>query len=456
MSEVKPISKHTAAAMMDDGRVYFLSNSLNGSLQSSIGPMYFQNNEHDWEILPQSIGGMKIVPYGWDNRIPSFIRNVIGDNNLAPGIIGRQLGLMWGQGPQLYQLGFDGGEITQIWVEDHDIMSWLESWDYKSYLRGIMVDYLHTGGFFDAKYLERGHRIGRPKRLACLEHLPVKDSRLEWPENDSNRLSDVKHIIVGDFDRGFTRGITVYPVYDRRDPGRFPASASYNRLESFARDFYAIPQFWGAMRWIIRGSEIPTIFKYVTDNGINLAYHVHSSEAYWDYRRNALRSLHPEWTDPQVEEEIMKITVQLLDTMTQVLTGKENAGKMFHSIDCVDENGNTHKWEIEPIDQKIKDFVDSQLKISEASTSAITSGMGLHPSLSNIMVNGKLASGSEMLYAFKLYLNTDLEVAYSVILESLNQAIAFNFPGKNLRLGFYHRSVRTEESLSAKNRIKNE
>jgi hypothetical protein len=107
------------------------------------------------------------------------------------------------------------------------------------------------------------------------------------------------------------------------------------------------------------------------------------------------------------------------------------------------------------IDQKIKDFVDSQLKIGDASVSAITSGMGLHPSLSNIMVNGKLASGSELLYAFKLYLHTDLEIPTSIILEPINQAIAFNFPHKNIKLGFYHQSIQSEEALSSSQRLKN-
>ena len=158
----------------------------------------------------------------------------------------------------------------------------------------------------------------------------------------------------------------------------------------------------------------------------------------------------------EIETEIAKITKQMLDNMTQVLTGKENAGKMFHSIDCNDEGtGTEHSWKIEAIDQKIKDFVDSQLKIAEASVSAITSGMGLHPSLSNIMVNGKLASGSELLYAFKLYLASDTAIPTMLLTASINDAIRINWPGKDLQLGFYHSSVKTEESLSSNQRLKN-
>lgn len=457
MSEIKQVSKHTVAAHLDDGRVYFLSNAIDGSLGDSFSTI-IRNNYRNWEVMPQSVGGRKIVPYGWDNRIPMFIRDAVGENNLAPGIIERQKGLLWGQGPMLYRVGFsENGEPFQEWCKDDEVERWLESWNYKEYLLGVMGDYLNTGGFFDAKYLARGARIGQKKQIAKIEHLPVKMARLEWPEDDSRDIAACKNIITGDFEHSCVNtGITVYPVFDAKNPGKYPVAASYCRLPSFGHDFYSLPQFWGAMRWIVRGSEIPTIFKYVTDNGINLAYHVHSSQAYWDYRREVLERAHPDWDSTKVEEEIMEITKTLLDSMVNVLTGKENAGKMFHSIDCVDDSGNEHSWKIEAVDQKIKDFVDSQLKIAEAAVSAITSGMGLHPSLSNIMVNGKLASGSEMLYAFKLYLNSDTAIPQMIIMSSINQAIRFNFPEKDVQLGFFHQSVKSEESLTSSARIKNQ
>lgn len=217
-----------------------------------------------------------------------------------------------------------------------------------------------------------------------------------------------------------------------------------------------MPSYWGALKWIVRGSEIPTIFKYVTDNGINLAYHIQSPPEYWDEKRDVLRRLHPDWDDIKVEEAISDLTGKLLQSMTEVLSGKENAGKFIHTSYVMSPNGERLEWKIEAIDQKIRDFVESQLKISEASVSAITSGMGLHPSLSNVMVNGKLASGSELLYAFKLYLLSDVEIASRTILEPLNQAIEFNFPGRNVRLAFYHQPLQAEEALTSSERIKNQ
>lgn len=448
---INKISQHTYASHLDDGQVLILSNRIDYSLSSFADVVW--SRQGNWEAFPHTVGSATVVPYGRANDLPTFIRDVVNDNNLVPGIINRQLGLMWGQGPHLYKLGYSDGNIVKIWQEDKEVTAWMKSWNHEEYLRSCIIDYLHLNGFFNAIHLTRGSRIGK-KTIARLEHIPAKNARLGW--TDTKNIKDVKDIFVGNFEnRCVDTGVRRYPVYDPTDPGKHPVSAAYNHLYSFSRDFYALPQFWGAMKWIIRGSEIPSIFKYVTDNSINLAYHIHSPASYWEERRRILRTMHEDWTDIQVEEEIASLTKKILKSMTEALSGKTNAGKMFHTIDVPDDTGEVRSWKVEPVDQKIKDFVEGQLKISEASTSAITSGMGLHPSLSNIMVNGKLASGSELLYAFKLYLSSDVEIPSSIILEPLNQAIAFNFPDKDLRAGFFHQSVKSEESLTSSARIKN-
>lgn len=448
---VKKISGHTFAAAAPDGKVYTLSNRVDDGLD----PITFHGLEYGWERLPYSVGGQQVVPYGPDNNLPSRLRDMLAENNLAPGILTRQIGLLYGQGPHLSRLAYEDGKITHRWENNDEIERWLESWDYRSFVKACLTDYMHLGGYFNLVRLTRGHRIGGPRRIASLEHVPAKNARLEW--TDSGRVADVKHIVTGDFEEACVKGVRVYNVYDRRDPGRYPVSAAYNHTYSFSRDFYSVPAYWGALRWIVRGSEIPAIFKYVTDNGINLAYHIQAPKEYWDVKREMVRTEHPDWPDSQVEEEISSLTAELLESLTKVLSGKENAGKFFYTIDMPAENGTGRvTWSITAVDQKIKDFVESQLKISEASTSAITSGMGLHPSLSNVMVNGKLASGSELLYAFKLFLLSDTEIASEAVLEPINQAIAFNFPGTGLQLAFWHRPLEAEEALTESARIKNQ
>ena len=145
----------------------------------------------------------------------------------------------------------------------------------------------------------------------------------------------------------------------------------------------------------------------------------------------------------------------IMSKLAETLSGKKNAGKFFHTITLEDDNGKPWEWNIEPIDQKITDFIEAQIKVSEKADSATTSGIGLHPALSNIMVAGKLSSGSEMLYALKLYLGSDTAIPEAIILQSLNRAIAINFPDKDLQLGFYHQVIMKEDEVSPSNRLKN-
>jgi len=77
----------------------------------------------------------------------------------------------------------------------------------------------------------------------------------------------------------------------------------------------------------------------------------------------------------------------------------------------------------------------------------------LHPSLSNIMVDGKLSSGSEMLYALKLYLASDVNIPEEVILEPWNEAIELMWPTSKKRLGFYHKIVLREEDVTTNDRV---
>lgn len=408
----------------------------------------------NWEYSYENVMGKRIVAYGPGNDLPVMIRDLVQDNNLAPGILQRQKGLLYGQGAFLYRYVFDNGKITRVYDNDNEISAWLQSWQAKKFIEKSLVDFLHMQGFFALHFLERGQRLARNPRIAKLQFVKATNARLEW--TDSRQLEDVKHIFVGDFENScLTSGIQTFPMYDPLTPGKYPVAASYNYSYSFGRNFYSTPAFMGAIRWILRGSDIPMIFKYVTDNGLNLAYHIHSPAGYWTKKKETLQEIYPKDQLSEIDVKLAKIKDEIMGTITEVLSGKKNAGKFFESIDFYDENKNICSWKIEAVDQKIKDFVESQLKIGEAANSAITSGMQLHPSLTNIMVNGKLASGSEMLYAHQIYKLSDVAIPEMVILDPINQAIKLNFPNTDLQLGFYQQSLMAEEKVAPDDRVRN-
>lgn len=451
-SNIERINKNAAAIHTTTG-VYAVSlNTADNDWQT----MMSSANKVDWEKDPQMVMGKRIVPYGENNNLPVMIRDIMDDNNLAPGILEREMGLLYGDGPQLYRVKYENGEVIREYVRDPEIWRWLHSWNIRRYIDMAMVEYKHLKGFFVRRYRNRGARIGKNAFIASLEVVTATDARLAWPEK-GRRLEDVTTMYTGDFENNCMQtGITAYPVFDHRDPFRFPVAMSYHNSYSFARNFYSVPTYYGSLKWIMRSSDIPDIIKYLTDNGISVAFHVHSPAGYWDEKKRQLEDQYQDDSEPQILKRLDDLKDLTFETMSKVLAGKKNAGKFIETVDFIDQvTGVQCSWKIEPIEQKIKEFIDAQLKISEKADSATTSGMGLHPSLSNIVVNGQLSSGSQMLYAMKLYLASDTTIPEEVIFEPINQAIEVNFPGKDIKLGFYHKIVMKEEDVSPDKRVTN-
>ena len=57
-----------------------------------------------WDTDPTIIAGIRVVPWGPNNNLPTYIRNLLEKNNLGPGILDRKTGLLYGQGPLLYRV----------------------------------------------------------------------------------------------------------------------------------------------------------------------------------------------------------------------------------------------------------------------------------------------------------------------------------------------------------------
>lgn len=426
----------------------YLGMNLNNGINTFPG-----GSVRKWETDPETVAGCQIVPFGPNNNLPVDIRDLMDENNLAPGILEREKGLLFGQGLELYRKKYENNQVTREWVEDRDISSWLESWDLRRYVEMAITEYKYLHGFFDKVYLNRGARIGRSARINKLEVVPGVFARLGWVE--SRKLEDVKVIHTGDFENGCTKGITSYNVFDKQDPFRFPVSMSYHNSYSFARSLYSIPSFYGTIPWLRRSSDVPQVLSYITENSINVAFHIESPEGYWERQEERLKEKCTAEGKEFKYEMLEEHKDEVMRNLAKALSGKKNTGKFFHTTTLLDPDGKQWSWKITPIDQKITDFISAQIKISEKADSATTSGIGLHPALSNIMVDGKLSSGSEMLYALKLYLASDVTISEEVILESINRAIAVNFPEKNLRLGFYHNVVLREDEVSpAKRTVK--
>lgn len=157
------------------------------------------------------------------------------------------------------------------------------------------------------------------------------------------------------------------------------------------------------------------------------------------------------------EESFEDFKNEVFKKFAEGLVGLEKAGKFLTSETIWDPDGQEYVgWEIETIDQKVKNYISAQVEIAKRADFEITAGIGLHPALSNLSADGNLPSGSEQLYAFKLYLSTGVDIPESIVCKDINYALQINFPDKDYKIGFYHDTVTTEEMTTPSNRIKNQ
>lgn len=451
MSELKNIGNHAFVDTKDG--VYALAYSRS---TDDISLTTFLTGSGAWENYPVTYGDVKVVPFGADNNLPATIRAILEKNNLGPGILARKTGLQYGQGPFLYRLNFENNEITKQWTEDSEVQAWLDSWDYRRYVREAIQEFNYMQGLFVKYFSSRGRRIGAKPWISKIECEPANDCRLEWPVNDGRRLDDVKSIIVGDFESMSRPNMSRYPIFDPQDPTAASVSMQYHCFRTFARTFYALPSFLGSIPWVKRANDIPDIIQYLTDNMIAAAYHVHEPAQYWVEKREYLRDLYPEDTDTDTEKRIDKLRDELTRTLANVLAGKRNVGKFIESIDFIDPDGNKCEWKIEPIEMNIDKYIEAQTKISRIADSSTTSGMGLNPALSNIIIDGKGDSGSQMLYALKIFYASDTQICEDIVFEPIHHAMKVNFPGKKLSMGLYRKVVNKEDNVTASKRTTNQ
>ncbi len=402
--------------------------------------------------LPIRIGDFQIIPWGETNNLPVDMRELLDDEGITPESLNKKAQLLWGQGPALYQVKFEEGERKRTWGEEQNILSWLEEWDYQDYLLKAIVDFEAMNGHFTKYFRNRGVRLGQSGRITHLEHVSSTDARLEWPDGD-----DIKNIITGDFAMTHLESLRRYPVFDKRKPFRHPVSMRYSNLYSFALDNeYSRPSFYGLRNWITVGSTIPKLLKNFNVNAASIRYHIKSPAMYWAQKREQFKENCRLKNVQYSEDAFENYKDEVFKKFGEGLIGIEKAGKMMTSETIWDDSANEYVgWEIEPIDPKIQQYVKAQLDTAKRSAFEITAGIGLHPALSNISADGNLPSGSEQLYAFKLYLKTGVDIPESIVCKDINNAIQANFPGTRWRLGFYHDAVITEEQTNPEDRIRN-
>lgn len=404
------------------------------------------------------IGGYRIFPYGDYNDLPTQVKRIIANNPTAPGLLAKKRDLVYGQGPQLYLDKVEDGQYVREWTDDAEVKQWLESWDYETYLMKQIVDYNHIESGFTKFVQRRGARIGRTK-FSKLEHCNADRSRLAVPEKAINTLKPT-HCVITDW--GFhhinsVKNYQAYRLFDFTKPFSYKISAYYSSMYSFCQDYYTVPDIYGSLEWIRRATAIPFLLKAFSDNSLNIKYHIESPGAFWANKKEEMKQQFADENKAYKEKHFTEWKQEFFRKISKVLAGDKNVGKFLHTESVMEVDGmnlTEAGWKIKAIDQNIKEFIESQIKISDRADRAVSAGIGLHGALGNINESARSNSGSEQLYALKNYLATGISIPEKIITKPLNYALKANFPNKNLKVGFYHMVARAEEEIHSGDRTK--
>lgn len=417
-----------------------------------------RKNDLNWNNCFNPVGDYLVFPYGANDDLPDVIKDVVQNNSTAPGILKKKTQLIWGMGPQLYKEQIKDGKLTRVYTEDTDIKAWLESWDYETYLLKACTDYQHLEGIFSKYELNKGGRVGQPFISKIVHCYP--DRTRKACKKDSITL-EATHAITAE--RSFrdvngANGYKVYPLFDFKNPFAYKNAVFYSNMYSFCTDYYTVPDLYGSIEWLRRSTAVPLIFKALSKNSINLKYHIISPQAFWDKKKEEIEANCEKAGVVYKAKMLLEYQRNFLEKISVVLSGDENTGKYLHTSKDFTVDGTNlieHGWEIKTIDQNMKNYVESQIAISNHANHALSSGLNLHSALGNVSETGKSDSGSEQIYALKTFLQTGIDIPEIIIMKAINYALLFNFPKKGLKLGFYHENPEKEQDIAPKNRMIN-
>jgi len=438
----------------------------------------------------------RIAPYDRDNNnLPLEIRELIKNHHSLPEIIEKQIRFLYGKGPVLYREEIRNDKVVRIPVVDMQITNWLNSWksagmkdSYKQYLQKVIREYYYTEGHFTMYRMARGRNMNIGLPVVGLEHIKSQSARIAtknkkyWTNQYMLDNEDFNYIILADWLLSYKTIFEVYNRFDETDPLRYDNPINYTKADSFGEEIYSYPVWYYGLKEWIKGSNVnPKQLQSFFKNLLTAKYHVKIPGAWVENERSRLNAIIEQNEDLYAQDlpfakdykgvELidnstlapLKFSEQMvidrvraeLTKLTNMMTGEENAGKIFSSIKYHTDYG-LEGWEIEEIPMNISNFVETLINYDKRAVEVILSGKGVDSSLSNVSKDGIISkSGSDLYYNYLIYLN-NLAVPEELVCYDINRAIELNFPSKQgIKLGFLHEIPTRQEETTPSERLTN-
>lgn len=367
---------------------------------------------------PNTKEGKKYITWGADDKFPSTISKAVRKNGSASSAMRVKERAHYGNGLSLYKTETsEAGKkvIRYISIEDEPtIQSFLKQIKYKLFLQETIKDL----EWFNVAFPEFVLSPDR-KSIASVRRQKTAWIRYEAPNDKgiienvfiSSKFGTSNNVDVSD--KNYVSKIPLLNPYLTKD--EVIAYCQQNKIDRFTipfgfpltdESFYPEADWHSILHsgWLEVANSVPEYKLNIFRNQVSVKFIIEIDERYFQ------KVYEDQWEKYPITEKL-SIRKNLIEAITDELSGNTNSGKSVSSIMFEDEKSNQiSAVKITPIDDKLKD--GSYLPEAEAANSEVLFAMGVDPSVIGAGIpGGKLGAGS----------GSDKRVAFN-ILQSLKTA----------------------------------
>lgn len=437
----------------------------------------------------RSILGYKVASRGYNNLKCEEVTKDIKHNRLLPRLITKQVAMLYGQGPAVYQLSMANGKIERSWVPCPEVQSWLDSWEnngmemgYKEFAKANIKNFYYFRDFFCKFRFSIGKDIvSHTLPISGIEPLENSDCRLATLRQDVIGLipyKDLTAVVVGRWADGISSAFKIYPRLLLKDIAKYNFAAVSHHREKSVNDYYGENETHEGSKEYIKGSNDTA--RYINSflmNSLAAKIHIVIPNAWLESKRQQITKLCEENKRRQQKDEkllvynnieigteykeslLIQYTQAEIRKISSYLSGTDNQGKAYASFSYKMGNGEEQRWKIETIDLKYKEYIESLITYDKRADEVLISSVGLDSSITGVSKDGVISkSGSDAYYNFIIYLS-QLWPEDEICSEPFNIALKINFPKlyeQGYRIGFYRQIPERQQDITPSNRIENQ
>lgn len=363
--------------------------------------------------------------WGSDNNYAQrLIDAVMADP--AAALLEKRRAMHWGRGLMFFRKTVEKGKEIIEPVHETEIPAEIEDFfffnDMPNFFQGVIGDFEWWHSFC-VQYI-----TNPAGQILQVKWQRMKDVRPEKRDPKTGRIN--QYYLSGMWPEPNADQLTAIPAFDRMGSG---SGLHRHQLLSIDKDYFPQPAWHGITRWLYIASKVPRWILANIDNSINLKYHVKIPLEYF-LKRHPIEAYK---TSEDRNKAIQDDELATYQKMDSYLAGETNVSKTFYSKVAIDDNGKPLPgWEIIPIENKIQD--EAWLKAYGTASMAITSGIGLSPSIGGqVLPNGLgSGSGSDLREQFNFYMQVMTAQPRQTTLEPWEIIKRRNGWPKDLHLGY--------------------